>query len=129
IIESTLRDTSDRNFVDLAGSERASQTNADGVWLREGCHISNLRRIIRRDLIGQGYGLTETCAGAAFSEADDNSVGRVSPPLPCAYIKVDESGIGWFYTGDIGRFHSDGCLKIIDKKNCRGKKWLVSPCQ
>jgi len=40
--------------------------------------------------IGQGYGLTETCAGAAFSEADDNSVGRVGPPLPCVYIKVLE---------------------------------------
>ncbi|GJY99546.1 long chain acyl-CoA synthetase 8 [Tanacetum coccineum] len=78
------------NFVDLAGSERASQTNADGSWLREGCHISNLRRIIRRDPIGQGYGLTETCAGAAFSEADDNFVGRVGPPLPSCFM--DESG-------------------------------------
>lgn len=38
--------------------------------------------------IGQGYGLTETCAGAAFSEWDDISVGRVGPPLPCGYIKV-----------------------------------------
>ncbi|KAI3769520.1 hypothetical protein L6452_00626 [Arctium lappa] len=110
--------------------------------------------------IGQGYGLTETCAGAAFSEADDSSVGRVGPPLPCAYIKlvswdeggyltsdkpmprgevvvggfsvtagyfnneektkevykVDESGMRWFYTGDIGRFHPDGCLEIIDRK-------------
>lgn len=110
--------------------------------------------------IGQGYGLTETCAGAAFSEADDNSVGRVGPPLPCVYIKlvswdeggylttdkpmprgevvvggysvtagyfnneektnevykVDESGMRWFYTGDIGRFHPDGCLEIIDRK-------------
>ncbi|KAK1439752.1 hypothetical protein QVD17_05572 [Tagetes erecta] len=110
--------------------------------------------------IGQGYGLTETCAGAAFSEADDISVGRVGPPLPCVYIKlvswdeggyltsdkpmprgevvvggysvtagyfnneektnevykVDESGMRWFYTGDIGRFHPDGCLEIIDRK-------------
>ncbi|KAL9159241.1 hypothetical protein ABFS82_08G120900 [Erythranthe guttata] len=110
--------------------------------------------------IGQGYGLTETCAGAAFSEADDTSVGRVGPPLPCCYIKlvsweeggyttsdkplprgevvvggasvtagyynndlkteevykVDESGMRWFYTGDIGRFHADGCLEIIDRK-------------
>ncbi|KAJ9560812.1 hypothetical protein OSB04_005972 [Centaurea solstitialis] len=110
--------------------------------------------------IGQGYGLTETCAGAAFSEADDSSVGRVGPPLPCAYIKlvswdeggyltsdkpmprgevvvggfsvtagyfnneektnevykVDETGMRWFYTGDIGRFHPDGCLEIIDRK-------------
>ncbi|XP_047971621.1 long chain acyl-CoA synthetase 8 isoform X2 [Salvia hispanica] len=110
--------------------------------------------------IGQGYGLTETCAGAAFSEADDISVGRVGPPLPCCYIKlvswdeggyrtsdkpmprgeivvggasvsagyfnseaktaevykVDEKGMRWFYTGDIGRFHPDGCLEIIDRR-------------
>ncbi|KAF5741359.1 long chain acyl-CoA synthetase 8 [Tripterygium wilfordii] len=110
--------------------------------------------------IGQGYGLTETCAGAAFSEWDDTSVGRVGPPLPCCYIKlvsweeggymssdkpmprgevviggltvtagyfnhpektnevykVDERGIRWFYTGDIGQFHPDGCLEIIDRR-------------
>ncbi|XP_021724438.1 long chain acyl-CoA synthetase 8-like [Chenopodium quinoa] len=110
--------------------------------------------------IGQGYGLTETCAGAAFSEWDDTTVGRVGPPLPCCYIKlvsweeggyttsdkpmprgeiviggqsvtvgyfknedktrevykVDERGTRWFYTGDIGRFHPDGCLEIIDRK-------------
>ncbi|KAG5545826.1 hypothetical protein RHGRI_018099 [Rhododendron griersonianum] len=110
--------------------------------------------------IGQGYGLTETCAGAAFSEVDDTSVGRVGPPLPCCYIKlvsweeggyttsdtpmprgevvvggatvtagyfnneakteevfkVDEKGMRWFYTGDIGQFHPDGCLEVIDRK-------------
>ena len=38
--------------------------------------------------VGQGYGLTETCAGAAFTEWDDTSVGRVGPPLPCSYVKV-----------------------------------------
>lgn len=111
-------------------------------------------------IIGQGYGLTETCAGAAFTEWDDPSVGRVGPPLPCCYIKlvsweeggytvadkpmprgevvvggfsvtagyfnyqektnevykVDERGMRWFYTGDIGQFHPDGCLEIIDRK-------------
>ncbi|CAN6162522.1 unnamed protein product [Urochloa humidicola] len=110
--------------------------------------------------VGQGYGLTETCAGAAFSEWDDTSVGRVGPPLPCCYVKlvsweeggytttdspmprgevvvggysitkgyynneaktnevykVDEGGMRWFYTGDIGQFHPDGCLEIIDRK-------------
>lgn len=110
--------------------------------------------------IGQGYGLTETCAGATFSEVDDTSVGRVGSPLPCSFIKlidwpeggylisdspmprgeivvggpsvtlgyfkneektrevykVDERGMRWFYTGDIGRIHSDGCLEIIDRK-------------
>ncbi|XP_002532212.2 long chain acyl-CoA synthetase 8 [Ricinus communis] len=111
-------------------------------------------------IIGQAYGLTETCAGAAFSDWDDTSVGRVGPPVPCCYIKlvsweeggyrisdkpmprgeivvggfsvtsgyfkshektnevykVDERGMRWFYTGDIGQFHPDGCLEIIDRK-------------
>ncbi|XVF39334.1 hypothetical protein PTKIN_Ptkin01aG0026200 [Pterospermum kingtungense] len=110
--------------------------------------------------IGQGYGLTETCAGATFSEVDDPSVGRAGSPLPCSFIKlvdwseggylttdspmprgeivvggpnvtlgyfnneektkeiykVDERGMRWFYTGDIGQFHADGCLEIIDRK-------------
>nr|XP_023918046.1 long chain acyl-CoA synthetase 8 isoform X2 [Quercus suber] len=110
--------------------------------------------------IGQAYGLTETFAGATFSEFDDSTVGRVGPPLPCCYIKlvsweeggykstdkpmprgeivvggfsvtagyfknqektnevykVDEKGMRWFYTGDIGQFHPDGCLEIIDRK-------------
>jgi len=110
--------------------------------------------------IGQGYGLTETTAGATFSEFDDTSVGRVGAPLPCSFIKlidwpeggyltsdspkprgeivvggpnvtlgyfknegktkesykVDERGMRWFYTGDIGQFHADGCLEIIDRK-------------
>lgn len=110
--------------------------------------------------IGQGYGLTETCAGASFSEWDDITVGRVGPPIPHCYVKlinweeggyritdspmprgeiviggpsvtlgyfknqaktdevykVDERGMRWFYTGDIGQFHLDGCLEIIDRK-------------
>ncbi|GMH17168.1 hypothetical protein Nepgr_019009 [Nepenthes gracilis] len=110
--------------------------------------------------IGQGYGLTETCAGGSFTEFDDTSVGRVGAPLPCSFIKlidwpeggyqisdkpmprgeiviggpnvtvgyfkneaktnevykVDERGMRWFYTGDIGQFHGDGCLEIIDRK-------------
>ncbi|CAH8258474.1 unnamed protein product [Arabidopsis lyrata] len=110
--------------------------------------------------IGQGYGLTETCAGGTFSEFEDTSVGRVGAPLPCSFVKlvdwpeggyltsdkpmprgeiviggsnitlgyfkneektkevykVDEKGMRWFYTGDIGRFHPDGCLEIIDRK-------------
>lgn len=110
--------------------------------------------------IGQGYGLTETCAGGTFSEVDDSSVGRVGAPLPCSFIKlidwpeggyltsdspmprgeiviagpnvtvgyfkneektkevykVDAKGMRWFYTGDVGQVHADGCLEIIDRK-------------
>ncbi|CAN6682298.1 unnamed protein product [Malus baccata var. baccata] len=59
-IESTVRESLDcrtsfvasLNFVDLAGSERAPDTHADGVRLREGCHINlslmTLTNVIRK---------------------------------------------------------------------------------
>ncbi|KAL2482045.1 Kinesin-like protein NACK1 [Forsythia ovata] len=67
-IESTLRENSGTvrsyvaslNFVDLAGSERASQTNADGARLREGCHINlslmTLTTVIRKLSVGKRSG-------------------------------------------------------------------------
>ncbi|KAK1310926.1 hypothetical protein QJS10_CPA08g00685 [Acorus calamus] len=107
--------------------------------------------------IGQGYGLTETCAGGSFTEYDDTSVGHVGAPLPCSFVKlidwaegeyrvtdspmprgeiiiggpnvtagyfkneektnevykVDERGMRWFYTGDIGRFILMDALKLL----------------
>lgn len=34
----------------------------------------------------------------------------------CYILQVDETGMRWFYSGDIGKFHPDGCLEIIDRK-------------
>jgi long-subunit acyl-CoA synthetase (AMP-forming) len=59
--------------------------------MRQFCGVYSLKLIDScnfRVPIGQGYGLTETCAGGTFSEYDDPSVGRVGAPLPCSYIKV-----------------------------------------
>jgi hypothetical protein len=52
--------------------------------------------------IGQGYGLTETCAGGTFSDFDDTSVGRVGPPLPCSFVKViiDHTNFTFIYLKD-----------------------------
>lgn len=44
--------------------------------------------MITRAPVVQAYGLTETCAGGAFSDFSDTSVGRVGPPLPCCFLKV-----------------------------------------
>lgn len=37
---------------------------------------------------GQGYGLTETCAGLTLQDLNDDRVGIAGVPIPCAEVKV-----------------------------------------
>eukprot|EP00111_Clytia_hemisphaerica_P010153 TCONS_00029670-protein len=50
--------------------------------------------------IGQGYGLTETCAGGTLCNAWDQSTGRVGRPIPCCQIKLESWDEGGYTVND-----------------------------
>jgi len=92
-------------------------------------------------VILEGYGLTETTAPATVNREDGFKIGTVGPVLPGVGIRLADDGEievrgicvfkeywnnpeataaafhdGWFRTGDLGSFDSDGFLTITGRK-------------
>jgi len=78
-------------------------------------HVLDFLRIIFACPVLEGYGMTETSAGATITYADDLEPGTVGPPLPVCEIRLQEvPDMGYLRTDTV---HGEGAKAMP----CRGR--------
>ncbi|KAI5615309.1 acyl-CoA synthetase long-chain family member 3b, partial [Silurus asotus] len=107
-----------------------------GYGLTETCGAGNISDLydystgrVGAPLVCSEIMLKDWEEGGYYSTDGPNPRGEIligGPNVTMGYYKnesrnnedffVDKNGQRWFCTGDIGEFHPDGCLKIIDRK-------------
>ena len=106
-----------------------------------GTRLGHFYRGVGVDVM-EGYGLTETTAGATLNSTGAFRVGSVGRPVPGTQVRIAEDGEvlikggivmrgywnnptataeaissdGWFHSGDLGKLDDDGFLYIVGRK-------------
>merc|ERR1719262_171083 len=78
----------------------------------------------------QGYGATETTAGATLTNPLDLTFGTVGGPMPCAKIKLVDVPDMNYYCGpqEVYERGSPAALAFASKKaKCGGEVWVGGP--